>query len=77
MLSVPEMNLTSSFLLGLLEYALHLLLSPVTLQQVSPEAVGFRYDLQSSRPFIYSCEASIFRSSPSSRSESAMISAES
>ena len=36
MLSVPETNLTSRFLADQLEYASHLLLSPVSLQQVSP-----------------------------------------
>ena len=43
MLSVPEMNLTSSFLFSSdqLEYALHLLLSPVSLQQVSPVQLVF------------------------------------
>ena len=37
LLSVPEMNLTSSFLFSSdqLEHALHLLLSPVSMQQVS------------------------------------------
>ena len=40
-------------------------------------AIGIRDDSQSSRLCIYSGEASIFRSSPSSRSESAMLSAES
>ena len=43
MLSVPEMNLTSSFLFSSdqLEYALHLLLSPVSLQQVFPVQLVF------------------------------------
>ena len=41
MLSVPETNLTSSFLLDQLEYAWHLLLSPVSLQQVSPMQLVF------------------------------------
>ena len=40
-------------------------------------AIGIREDSQSSRLCIFRCEASIFRSSPSSRSESAMLSAES
>ena len=42
-----------------------------------PGAVGIRDDLQSSRLCTYSGEASILRNSPSSRSESAMLSAES
>ena len=43
MLSVPEMNLTSSFLFSSdqLEYALHLLLSLVSLQHVSREQLVF------------------------------------
>ena len=40
-------------------------------------AIGLRKDSQSSRLCIYSGEASIFCSSPSSRSESAMLSADS
>ena len=39
--SVPETNLTSSLSLNQLEYALHLLLSPVTIQQVSPVRLAF------------------------------------
>ena len=42
-----------------------------------PGAIGIREDSQSSRFCKYSGEANIFRSSPSSRSESAMLSAES
>ena len=41
MLSVLETNLTSSFLSDQLECALHLLLSPVSLQQVSPMHLVF------------------------------------
>ena len=40
-------------------------------------AIGIRENSQSSRFCIYSGEASIFRSYPSSRSESAVLSAES
>ena len=39
--SVPETNLTSSFLLDQLEYALNLVLFPVSLQQVSPIQLVF------------------------------------
>ena len=77
MLSFPEMNLTSSIPFGQLEYALHLLLHPVSLQQVSPGAVDIQDDIQSSRSCTYSGEVTIYRNSPSSRSESAMLSAES
>ena len=41
MLSFPEMNLTSSLPFGKLEYVLHILLSPVSLQQVSPVQLIF------------------------------------
>ena len=73
--SVPETNLTSSLLLDQLEYALHLLLFPVTLQQVSPVRLAFER-IHSLLDFAYTLgEAGIFRSSPSSRSEPAMFSA--
>ena len=39
--SVPEPNLTSSLFSVQLEYALHLLLSPVTMQQVSQVQLAF------------------------------------
>ena len=39
--SVPETNLTSSLFLNQIEYALHLLLSPVTMQQVSSVRLAF------------------------------------
>ena len=78
MLSVPEMNLTPSFPFSSdqLEYALHLLLSPVSLQQVFLVQLVFEM-IYYSLDLVYSGEASIFRNSPSSRSESAMLSAES
>ena len=41
MLSIPETNLTSSFLSDQLEYEFHLLLSPVAMQQVSPMQLVF------------------------------------
>ena len=76
MLSVPEMDLSSSFLFSSdqLECALHLLLSPVSLQQVFPVQLVFELIYN---PLGHSGEASIHRNSPSSRSESAMLSAES
>ena len=64
------------FLFGQLEYALHLLLSCIIAAGLTGP-VGIRDDLQSSRPCTYSGEANIFHNSPSSRSESAILSAES
>ena len=75
-----EMNLTSSFLFlsDQLEYVVHLPLFCIITVPGFPEAVGLREESEfSSRPCSYSGEASIFRFSPSSRSESAMLSADS
>ena len=49
----------------------------VTAASGFPEAVGLLDDLQLPRPCKYSGEASIFRSSPSPKSKSAILSAES
>ena len=80
-LEALEMNLTSSSLIfsDQLEYVVHLpftsvlLLLPVSLKLwVFDENHNF-----SARPCTYSGEARIFRDSPSSKSESVMLSAES
>ena len=78
-LSALEMNETSSFLFlsDQLEYVVHLLLSSVFLVlPVSLKLLVFE-KIHDPSPCIFSCETSIFRNSPSSRSESAMLSAES
>ena len=75
-----EMNLTSSRLFSSdqLEYVVHLPLSSVSLLLlVSPKLRVSEKNKFSHRPCTYSGEASIFCNSPSSRSESAMLSAES
>ena len=75
-LSALKMNLNQAFFLyssDQLGYVVH----GVTASSGYPEAVGLLDDLQLTRPCNYSSEASIFRSSPSPKSESAMLSAES
>ena len=77
MQQVPETNFTSSLSLNQLEYVLHLLLSPVTMQHVSPVQVAFEmiHSLLDSANTVL--KPAFFRSSPPSGSESALLSAES
>ena len=77
--SVLEMNLTSSVLFSSdqLEDALHLLLFPVTMQQVSPVELAFER-IHSLLDFANTMvKPAFFVVRPSLRSESAMLSAES
>ena len=77
MLSVPETNLTVSFLLDQLEYGLHLLLSPETLQQVSPVQVVFEM-MDSPLDSVYTeVKPAFFVVRHLQDPESAMLSAES
>ena len=72
-----ELDIKLSLLDWSAEYAVHFILSSaILLLHYSWSCVGLREDSECPRPRKYSNEVSIFRNSPSLRSESALLSAE-